>query len=544
MENSTNDENKSGNSKNLPDKINIMTLKSSNLPDNSTVSTDPPSPSNLIPYPFSDADEPDFSDNEFTPTANTTTATTTPISGPSQQHQSEKHAVSFAKLKNIDGKEEKHSKNVGFQRDFESDDDEEDEDGTQRRSFYQRVISAENAAEQVKKSGFLKKRDTKRRIWRKRWFVLRTTRIAYYKSEKEYELLGVIDLDKITAVAEIEAKRTSNVFGIVTPEKTFFVRTQSAEDMHDWISIIKASYREVQRTSVGSSTSGVGVATSSTSPKRVSVRSNSITSPSFQPHSILKQSSKQQSFESPSSLIIPSSTTASTSPTEEPSEETATKPYISRNSDVSLPSTNASLLTFATTPSVVVARNSTSSQTHSVTFAPEVSFDRCESPTDQNNHDVRNGSTSEHHVRSLSDVDDTTPTDGHVFSEDDEDEEEEEEEHYIAGINGDNKVILQGYLNKRAGPRYNKNWKRRWFVLRNATLTCYKDENEYVVSRLIPLRTVIDIIKTPGKGPKHNYCFKLVRPKRSLLVACETQDQLDLWFSELKKLHTSIDDDD
>ena len=91
--------------------------------------------------------------------------------------------------------------------------------------------------------------------WKKRWFVLRASKLAYYKNEKvgstaasalddqrltrdsaqEYQLLRLIDMSEVHTVASVELKRQENSFGIVTPRRTYYVRASSRQDMLDWI---------------------------------------------------------------------------------------------------------------------------------------------------------------------------------------------------------------------------------------------------------------------------------------------------------------------
>jgi len=40
--------------------------------------------------------------------------------------------------------------------------------------------------EKIIKSGYLKKKGEKRKAWKKRWFVLRSNRLSYYKNEKVF----------------------------------------------------------------------------------------------------------------------------------------------------------------------------------------------------------------------------------------------------------------------------------------------------------------------------------------------------------------------
>jgi hypothetical protein len=65
------------------------------------------------------------------------------------------------------------------------------------------------------KSGFLKKKGVRSKTWRKRWFVLRPTKICYYLNDKEYELLAMIDLADIHTVARVDYKTRENVMCLV-----------------------------------------------------------------------------------------------------------------------------------------------------------------------------------------------------------------------------------------------------------------------------------------------------------------------------------------
>ncbi|KAJ3238792.1 hypothetical protein HDU81_007181 [Chytriomyces hyalinus] len=106
-------------------------------------------------------------------------------------------------------------------------------------------------AEKVLKSGYLKKKGEKRKTWKTRWFVLRTTKLAYYKNEKEYELLNIIPLQNITTVADVDLQRRSNVFGLVTRERTFYFQASGPTEMESWIFLMREAQREVQKVTGG-----------------------------------------------------------------------------------------------------------------------------------------------------------------------------------------------------------------------------------------------------------------------------------------------------
>ncbi|KAG0268554.1 hypothetical protein BGZ95_002421 [Linnemannia exigua] len=91
---------------------------------------------------------------------------------------------------------------------------------------------------QVIKAGYLMKKGERIKIWKKRWFVLRTSKFAYYKDDKEYELLRILDVRDVHRAAEVPAKHKSAVFMILTPRRTFTVQAKSVAEMQEWLQAI------------------------------------------------------------------------------------------------------------------------------------------------------------------------------------------------------------------------------------------------------------------------------------------------------------------
>ncbi|KAF9370472.1 hypothetical protein CPC16_003690, partial [Podila verticillata] len=102
---------------------------------------------------------------------------------------------------------------------------------------------------QILKSGYLMKKGERIKIWKKKWFVLRTSKLAYYKDSKEYELVRIVDIRDIHRAAEVVVKHKSFVFVILTPRRTFTVQAESAEDMEDWIRSINQAKIQYDLTS-------------------------------------------------------------------------------------------------------------------------------------------------------------------------------------------------------------------------------------------------------------------------------------------------------
>ncbi|KAI8800305.1 cytoplasmic fragile-X interacting family-domain-containing protein [Cladochytrium replicatum] len=367
--------------------------------------------------------------------------------------------------------------------------------------------------EQILKAGYLKKRATKRRIWHKRWFVLRTTRLAYYKNEKEYELLGVIELSDINAIAEVELKRKENVFGIVTRDRNLFVRTSTVEEMEDWMVSLKASHRDVAR---GAHLSSPKMKRESSigrpAPPTRKVSSGPGAAPGMifvgsAPNPSMLRASTSEPASAQRVTFAGNLTTDAAEPPHADSNEGGNSSDAHSQSSLqgSIATGNSSVLTVASnTPSMIgllpgldpfppietrsasLAARSTptagSPSPRTITFTPTGFITpsiRAELPTPTQlitdvplSPSYASPPASPNALRELLSDDDDEDADDGVDGDLDEETDVIHDDH----------VVMQGYLQKRSGTRYNKSWKKRWFVLRNGTLTCYKDDKWWTSS--------------------------------------------------------------
>ncbi|KAG0331943.1 hypothetical protein BG004_001450 [Podila humilis] len=107
---------------------------------------------------------------------------------------------------------------------------------------------------QILKSGNLMKKGERIKIWKKKWFVLRTSKLAYYKDNKvdypnpiiEYELLRIIDIRDVHRAAEVLVKHKSHVFVILTPRRTFTVQAKNQLEMLEWIDTINRAKMQLE----------------------------------------------------------------------------------------------------------------------------------------------------------------------------------------------------------------------------------------------------------------------------------------------------------
>ena len=117
--------------------------------------------------------------------------------------------------------------------------------------------------------------------WKKRWFVLRSAHLVYYKSEAEYQLLQLLDLGDIHTCTPVTLKRHDNTFCIVSPKRTYYLQAGSPKEVQEWVKAVNEAREDLQLTSTV--TEGM-VAAPSTAPIPVPRRPEVNRSPSYSPH--------------------------------------------------------------------------------------------------------------------------------------------------------------------------------------------------------------------------------------------------------------------
>ncbi|KAI9226931.1 MAG: hypothetical protein DHS80DRAFT_18005 [Piptocephalis tieghemiana] len=102
--------------------------------------------------------------------------------------------------------------------------------------------------EQIIRSGFLLKRgEGARKAWKRRWFVLRPSRLCYYKDDREYKLIRAIDLSIIDALAPVPRKKRSFVFGMVSHQRKYYMQASSQGEMEGWLNDLRSVRLEIER---------------------------------------------------------------------------------------------------------------------------------------------------------------------------------------------------------------------------------------------------------------------------------------------------------
>lgn len=96
-------------------------------------------------------------------------------------------------------------------------------------------------SEVVIKAGWLAKRGGRTKTWKKRWFVLRRDRFAYYKDQKEYETRKVVPIDSISGITS-SAERPK-VLSFYIGVQHVHLRGEEQQEIQHWIKALKSASR-------------------------------------------------------------------------------------------------------------------------------------------------------------------------------------------------------------------------------------------------------------------------------------------------------------
>lgn len=115
----------------------------------------------------------------------------------------------------------------------------EDTDGRERKGTRPGVL----------RCGYCVKQGNVRKSWKRRFFTLDDNAVSYYKSETDKEPLRAIPLREIQKVHECLVKSgelllRDNLFEIITSSRTFYIQTDSPEEMRGWIKDVEMKIQD------------------------------------------------------------------------------------------------------------------------------------------------------------------------------------------------------------------------------------------------------------------------------------------------------------
>ncbi|KAJ3364232.1 hypothetical protein HDU91_002665 [Kappamyces sp. JEL0680] len=90
--------------------------------------------------------------------------------------------------------------------------------------------------------------------------------------------------------------------------------------------------------------------------------------------------------------------------------------------------------------------------------------------------------------------------------------------------------ILCGFLKKKGEQR--RSWKKRWFVLRAAKLSYYKNEKEYETLNLIPLQKIHSV--SAIELEKRQHVFGIVTKERTFYLQASTKAEMESWIEQIR----------
>ncbi|KAG9270010.1 pleckstrin homology domain-containing family A member 2 [Astyanax mexicanus] len=101
----------------------------------------------------------------------------------------------------------------------------------------------------VVRSGYCVKQGNVRKSWKRRFFILDDQGVSYYKNETDKEPLRSIRLRDIQKVHECLVKSgellsRDNLFEIITSTRTFYIQTDTPEEMNGWIKDIASKIQD------------------------------------------------------------------------------------------------------------------------------------------------------------------------------------------------------------------------------------------------------------------------------------------------------------
>ncbi|XP_026100824.1 pleckstrin homology domain-containing family A member 2-like [Carassius auratus] len=101
----------------------------------------------------------------------------------------------------------------------------------------------------IVRSGYCVKQGNVRKSWKRRFFILDDQTVSYYKSEMDKEPLRSIRLRDVLKVNECLVKSgdllsRDNLFEIITSTRTFYIQTDTPEDMKGWIKDIASKIQD------------------------------------------------------------------------------------------------------------------------------------------------------------------------------------------------------------------------------------------------------------------------------------------------------------
>jgi hypothetical protein len=112
-------------------------------------------------------------------------------------------------------------------------------------------LNATGLSEPSIKEGWLTKQGGAIKTWKKRWFVLRSSSLSYYKEQKDTVPQGTIDLTTCLSCGPSTKKVSKGfLFDVTTQPRVYVANAATEEEMQDWIDAIQGVLDTLPRPAV------------------------------------------------------------------------------------------------------------------------------------------------------------------------------------------------------------------------------------------------------------------------------------------------------
>ncbi|KAJ2809263.1 hypothetical protein H4R20_000258 [Coemansia guatemalensis] len=364
--------------------------------------------------------------------------------------------------------------------------------------------------EQVHMEGFLYKKagGGASKAWNKRWCVLRSQALLIYKRLSEKKLKRIIRADEIVDVRHVSRRNHEFVFEIETPLRSFFFEASSEQELDTWLVRLQSVVSAVNSNS------------DTASNNRRSSDSRHATAPRASAHSITDAfmslpvaPTASRRAQDPAHAIFSANDTDNAATNEEcvpvPTEKRPPRSDpIHKSSTFGLriepPRSHAALQFSGDHPAeIVTALPPGIDPGHEP--GPIADAEGCDDDDDEPNFNVDQRGEIEMRLE-------------------------------------EDRVIMRGYLLKQDKLRQ---WRRRWFVLRQNTLSYYHDNKEYEVKQILRHHDIYDVRAPDPSTAKakslHRTYFKVVAAKRNYWLAHDDAAKAREWFDALLKWNQATD---
>ncbi|KAJ2545061.1 hypothetical protein EV175_005839, partial [Coemansia sp. RSA 1933] len=378
--------------------------------------------------------------------------------------------------------------------------------------------------------------------WNKRWCVLRSQALLIYKHFNEDKLKRIIRADEIADVHRVERRNHSFTFEVETPERTFFFEASSEQELDTWINRLRAVVASASAAAVSSDAYAAG--TTSCTSTRTSAESRA---DSHRPNSAGSNSHVQFATTSRAAALsssirdvvpdafmsLPSVSGSSRSQQQQPMRP-ANPIFPPQGGDSSVKSdqqlaeeaSEGGRSLYASMPNALGLRIETANND----VVRKHSLQIMQSPIANTMTALPPEIDAENELAAV--------VDECVDGEEDEEEEEPnfnvDQRKEIETRLDEDRVIMRGYLLKQDKLRQ---WRRRWFVLRQNTLSYYADDKEYEVKQILRRPDIHDIRGPDPSTAKakslHRTYFKVVAAKRNYWLAHDDATKAREWFNAL-----------